>query len=239
MLPWLLLFDIDGTILKVCNDLPKDIFNQVFQNFFNISYSIPIDFDFSGLTDLAILRKISQLYSIPFELVLSNIEKIWDSIFFELQKNIQSKNIALLPGVLEAIRYFSQCDSYFLGLLTGNFRRSAYYKLKLVGLELFFPFGAFGDDDENRSNLLPKAIERANLFVGSEIFDFRNSVIFGDSIPDIVSAKKNQVRIIAVATGKTSKDLLLAYQPDFLINSFLHLDKIIEYLQNEKNHYRY
>lgn len=230
MFSCLFLFDIDGTILNVRQNLSKQIFNNVFQKFFNLSSPQKIEFDFSGLTDLAILKIIAELYSIPFNLVISYIERFWEILYDEFQKTLKPSDITLLPGVHETISFLSQNNKYLLGLLTGNFRKNAYYKLRLVGFDEFFHFGAFGDEEICRSHLVLRAILKANEFIGEKVFDKSNSVIVGDSIPDIISAKKNGVKIIAVSTGKTRMDELLSYNPDFVISSFYEFPRIMEFL---------
>lgn len=232
MLPFLFLFDIDGTILNVRQNLSKQIFNNVFQKFFSLNSAQKIEFDFSGLTDLAILKNIAYLYSIPFDTVISNIERFWEILYDEFHKTLKASDITLLPGVCETISFLAQNDKYLLGLLTGNFRKNAYYKLRLVGFDKFFQFGAFGDEEINRSNLVPRAILKANEFVGEKVFDRSNSVIIGDSISDIISAKGNGVRVIAVSTGRTSIDELLSYNPDFVLSSFYEFPRIVELLKN-------
>lgn len=230
MLPFLFLFDIDGTILNVRQDLSKQIFNNVFQKFFSLDSPQKIEFDFTGLTDLAILKNIAYLYSIHFDTVISNIERLWEILYDEFCKTLKTSDITLLPGVYETISFLAQNNKYLLGLLTGNFRKNAYYKLRLVGFDKFFQFGAFGDEEINRSNLVPRAILKANEFVGEKVFDRSNSVIVGDSISDIISAKEYGVRVIAVSTGRTSIDELLSYKPDFIISSFYEFPRIVEFL---------
>ncbi|MGQ9819187.1 MAG: HAD family hydrolase [Candidatus Kapaibacteriales bacterium] len=237
MFSFLFLFDIDGTILNVRQNLSKQIFNNVFQRFFKVPTPKKIEFDFSGLTDLAILKNIAHLYSISFSLVILNIKQFWETLFDEFQKTLKVSDVSLLPGVRESILFLTQSNDFMLGLLTGNFQKNAYYKLALVGLDKFFPFGAFGDEEVERSKLIPKAISKANEFIGGNLFDKNNSIVIGDSVSDILSAKENDVKIIAVSTGRTRMNELLYYNPDFIIDSFYEFPKIVEFLKNEKNHH--
>lgn len=54
----------------------------------------------------------------------------------------------------------------------------------------------------------------------------------GDSINDILAAKKAKIPIIAIATGNHSKRELKKYKPDFLLNKLKDVPKIVEKLNN-------
>ena len=84
----------------------------------------------------------------------------------------------------------------------------------------YFPFGAFGSDLEDRNQLLPVAIERANSFVGQNKFSALNTVIVGDSPRDIECAKTNKVPIVCVSTGGFEKDELALLEPEVLLDDF-------------------
>jgi len=227
----LLLFDIDGTILKVDEGLSKNIFVEVFSDFFNVNIQdSTIDFDFSGLTDLNILFRISTKIGLDFNKVLENIEPLWDLMFEEFRKRCRRENIHIFPGVFPFIQELSKREDVVLGLLTGNFRRCAYYKLNLIELDKYFPFGAFGDERIDRSDLHRLAIRRANEFAGKELFSTANTFVLGDSVQDIVSAKRNGIRVIAIATGRTDRLALVKSLPDMVVDSFDQRQEILKFI---------
>ncbi len=231
MSPKLLLFDIDGTILKVDEGLSRKVFLKVFSNFFNLKIdNLSIDFDFSGLTDLNILYKLSLVSNVGFKDVEDNLEILWKLLLEEFKNNCHRDNIHLVDGVVPFINTLLKSDKIYLGLLTGNFKDCAYYKLELCSLNEYFPFGAFGDESIDRSKLHSLAISRFNDYLGKEIFSHSNTFVIGDSVQDIISAKKNGIKVIAIATGKTNVNSLLRLSPDILIESFSQSNKIFEFL---------
>ncbi len=228
--PILVLFDIDGTILKVQDGLSKSIFQNVFCNFFDRE-QLPLDFDFAGLTDLEILYRLSVLYNVDFSLVEANLDSIWMSILSEFKEKCKLKEILLCPYVREFIEKLSKYENVVLGLLTGNFKESAYYKLQLVDLDRYFPFGAFGNESINRSKLHKIAIARANEHFSKQIFNIENTFVIGDSIADIISAKENGIKVIAVATGTTNANVLDELEPNLVVKDFNEWKRIIDFLQ--------
>lgn len=226
----LILFDIDGTILKVKDGLSKKIFQKVFSKFFNLAeISVDIDFDFSGLTDLDIIHRISEIYKIDFNLVLQNIEILWKELDKEFKTLCKREDVFVCEYVEELIQQLSRNEKVALGLLTGNFKYSAYYKLQLVGLDKYFPFGAFGDESVRRGDLHQKAIERANRFYKTNIFTNDNTFVVGDSIYDVISAKENNIKVVAVATGRTTLEELSKFNPDLLLENLSDMEMLIKF----------
>lgn len=231
MEPILILFDIDGTILRVKDGLSRNIFQKVFCKFFDLNeVSVDIDFDFSGLTDLDILCRLSKAYQVDFRKVLEKSEYFWKELLDEFKKTCFREHIYVFDHVTDIIYNLTRNKRIVLGLLTGNFKDCAYYKLGLVDLDKYFPFGAFGDESVLRSDLHRKAIERANLYCQSNCFSNQNTFVLGDSPSDITSAKMNQIKVIAVATGRTSSHELEKHCPDLLVANFGETSKIFEFI---------
>jgi phosphoglycolate phosphatase len=231
MSPKLLLFDIDGTILKVDEGLSKSVFLKVFSKLYDIDIrDSDIDFDFSGLTDLNIIYQISARVGLEFSKVQDKIETLWLLLLDEFKKCCRRNNIHIFQGVVPFIEQLSERKDVLLGLLTGNFRQCAFYKLNLIGLDEYFPIGAFGDESIERSDLHRLAIQRANEFAGKELFSSANTFVLGDSVQDIVSAKKNGIKVIAVATGRADKTKLLRFQPDLVVDSFFQNNEILKFI---------
>ncbi|MCX7908956.1 MAG: HAD hydrolase-like protein [Ignavibacteria bacterium] len=227
----LLLFDIDGTILRVEDGVSRSVFQNVFRSFFGVKEKpLEIDFDFAGLTDLDIVFRIAKIYGIDIQLVTSNINSLWERLLEEFFIHCKREQIHLIDYAYEFIEILSKKDQVCLGLLTGNFKDCAYFKLKLVGLDKYFPFGAFGDESVERSNLHKAAIKRANEYFNKEMFTQENTFVIGDSIPDVVSAKVNNIKVIAVSTGRTNYNELAKYEPDLLVHNFAEKEKIFEFV---------
>ena len=76
-------------------------------------------------------------------------------------------------------------------------------------------FGAFAEEGKDRATLAARAIAyaRRNKWITKD----STIVLFGDHENDILAAKANRIRSVAVATGLSQPSALLQLQPDFLL----------------------
>ena len=123
------------------------------------------------------------------------------------------------PGVVPLLDYLRERGTV-LALVTGNLTRIGWKKLERAGLDRYFRFGAFGEMAPTRGGLARLAIEQARR---EGLVDGRISLI-GDATQDVIAARENAVRSIAVRTGITPPEDLEASGPDVLIDDLTHLD---------------
>lgn len=223
----LLLFDIDGTILRFRKGLSKEIFGNLVKRALGKDlqqHHLP---NFAGMTDMQIFLEIAHAMGISEIDVRKNFPKIWQIMLEEFDEYMNDEYIVLMPGMPELITRLSMMDNVQLGLLTGNYREIAYRKLKVFDLDKNFPVGAFGSDHESRNKLAEIAISRANKYVNSNSFKSSNTLIIGDTPRDIECARSNNLRSIAVATGLFSSEELLEHRPDALYENFSDIDNVI------------
>jgi len=226
----LVLFDIDGTILKLKDGLSRKIFSNIMLEIFDKEIQ-PIKLpNFTGMTDLQILWELALMTGVPYRTILKKKEIVWEKLSNIFRDFCSEEHLVLFDGVRELIISLSKNDKLALGLLTGNFRENAYMKLSAFGLENHFPFGAFGSDRRNRNMLPPLAIKRANQYYGKRIFSRRNTLIIGDSPKDIECAKSNEIKVLCVASGHHSADELSAIGADSVFNNFKDYQKVEERL---------
>jgi phosphoglycolate phosphatase-like HAD superfamily hydrolase len=102
-------------------------------------------------------------------------------------------------------------------------------KLKHYGIWDFFEFGAFADDDRDRSKLGGFAQARALAKYGREFLGADIDVI-GDTPHDIACGKVINARTIAVATGSYSREQLAKHQPDFIFDDLSQVDAVMQHL---------
>jgi len=108
-----------------------------------------------------------------------------------------------------------------LGLVTGNLTRIGWRKLDRAGLHEFFRFGAFGEMAKTRTSLTRIAIREARR-KGWIARDTPISLI-GDAPPDVIAARANGIQSIAVQTGITPLEELVAESPDILLRDLRDL----------------
>lgn len=103
-----------------------------------------------------------------------------------------------------------------LALVTGNLTRIGWRKLERAGLHHYFRFGAFGEMAPTRGGLARLAIEQARR---AGLVDETSPIsLVGDATQDVIAARENGIRAIAVRTGITPAEDLEASAPDLLID---------------------
>jgi phosphoglycolate phosphatase-like HAD superfamily hydrolase len=132
-----------------------------------------------------------------------------------LQKELLPAYVHLLSHVNDVISYCTDQKFHF-GLLTGNFRESAYIKLQRAGIDRHFTFGVFGSDHSSRNELPAIARLTAEKHF-KRSFVPRDLVIIGDTPRDIDCARHYGAVSVAVATGTYSYDDLALHKPDILL----------------------
>ena len=80
-------------------------------------------------------------------------------------------------------------------------------------------WGAYGDDAEDRRDLVPVALQRLRACFGLEVEPSR-TVIIGDTERDIECARAAGAKVLAVATGRRSAAALEAGKPDVVLPDF-------------------
>ncbi len=210
----LLLFDIDGTLLT-SGGAGERSFSQAFSDAFGIADDLST-IDFTGATDTGIVRMLFDKHAL--EGTPERHTLFHQTYLPHLGNNLSNFRGQLMPGIPELLPKLRDRPGAVLALLTGNFSGASKLKLTHYNLAHFFAFGAFADDSHDRNLLGPVALRRARETFGTEAFPdpSRDVLIIGDTPRDIACARACGARVLAVATGKHSRDALAAHAPDFL-----------------------
>ena len=114
----------------------------------------------------------------------------------------------VLPGIPELLDWLQSGPGVQLSLVTGNFEPVARLKLGRAGLGAYFPHGqgGFGSDSEDRTDLPRIARKRAG--VDGVAHARETTIVIGDTPRDIICARADGVRCLAVATGPYGIDEL-------------------------------
>ena len=222
MNPKLLLFDIDGTLISARGIPRKAMATVLSKRFSNFRYDD--SYDFSGRTDPQIIEHLLQNDHRDFSDTL--VKDILMDFCSELGKEFyDGYKPEIHPGVKELIHCMNMTENVFLGLVTGNVSEGARIKLESADLQHYFPIGGFGDDSKDRNDLPPIAQKRAESHY-NKYFEPENIWIIGDSVHDISCAQNNDLRCLAVSTGKTSTKDLSVVNPEFLEADLSDLERI-------------
>ncbi len=192
----LILFDIDGTLIDP-GGAGRRSMTKAFQELFSIADAFS-DISMAGKTDIQIIKEGLSVHGLPPE--DGALPSFIAAYLKNLKTEINNKEKHIMPGVRELLNALRPSDGYWMGLLTGNIQEGARIKLGSLGLNKYFPFGAFGDDHEQRGQLLPVALTRFKEMTGIDI-PYTDCIVIGDTPRDVECAKPYGTKSIAVATG--------------------------------------
>jgi phosphoglycolate phosphatase-like HAD superfamily hydrolase len=210
----LVLFDIDGTLLD-CGRQVRPLFAAALVEVFGTTGDID-GYDFAGCTDPRAVLDLLTAAGLPRDEVAAALPRVREIYLDRLDQALDRQGMRLLPGVAELLDALAARPDVALGLLTGNWERGARIKLSRFDLNRFFPFGAFGCDAVDRSDLPPVALERAERALGRR-FRPDEVLIVGDSRHDVSCARAHGIPALAVATGRTPPATLAAAGADWVI----------------------
>jgi phosphoglycolate phosphatase-like HAD superfamily hydrolase len=211
------LFDIDGTLLssgRVSGRAFEDALLEVFGTVGDAEH-----YDYSGKTDRQILRDLMRGAGFPDREIDARMDRVMDRYSALLRERLRPEHVQAKPGVAALVEALARDSRVTLGLLTGNLEPNARIKLEPLGVNPYFPFGAFGSDHEDRRRLPALAVDRAQEAVGVR-FQGKSVVIVGDSVYDVLCGRHLGVRAVAVATGRTTVEELRRVRADVVLPSF-------------------
>lgn len=223
--PVLLLFDIDGTLLRVTGGSRRALLEAVSTV---TGSSVSIDgVSFAGRTDPAIFRDV--LAKNEIAVAAPDFNAILQTYAEVAQETIRPTDVEVLPGVCRLLAVLGRRRDVALGLVTGNVRPVANHKLEVAGLREPFLAGAFGSDHSKRKSLPPLAIQRV-ADQTAIAFSRETTVVVGDTPHDIRCAQQSGLRSVAVCTGRPNRAALAACTPDLLLDTFEQHDDVIDRL---------
>lgn len=223
----LLLFDIDGTLVD-CGPQVRPLFAQALVEVYGTAGECA-RYDFAGKTDPRIVLDLMTAAGVPEDEVRRLLPEIRRRYLDKLEGALDPQGMRLLPGVVELLERHAERRDLALALLTGNWEPGARTKLSRFDLNRFFPFGAFGCDGIDRSELPPVALERAEERVGRR-FSPEETLIIGDSLNDVSCARAHGIPCLAVATGRTPADALRAAGADWVARDLPAALEMIDWL---------
>ncbi|MBV9998845.1 MAG: HAD family hydrolase [Verrucomicrobia bacterium] len=216
----LFLFDLDGTLLTT-DGAGRTALKLASADAFGVSEDLS-NVAIAGNTDSRIGQEILAKHDIP--ITEGSLNRLMGAYLARLVDQLKINPGRILPGVMQVLDRVAHAG-VGLGLLTGNLRRGADLKLGAHGIKRFFEFGAFGDDDFDRNNLGPIALERAQAWYKTR-FSPEETYVIGDTPRDVACARAFGARAVAVATGQYSSEELAATQPDFLFADLSDVRKV-------------
>lgn len=216
----LLLFDIDGTLLKT-RGAGREALDDAFRTVHGWERATE-GVHIGGSTDGMICEDVGRKYGTSID-----IGPVRDHYLTRLEERLSDRSrTTVCPGVFELIELVK--GRAHVALLTGNWASGASLKLAAAGLETAFEWGAYADDAVNRNHLLPVARARA---AARGLAPARH-VIIGDTPADIACARAGDGEVIAVETGFGDPGELSAGRPDLQVRDLAHgFDQVRAFLK--------
>lgn len=213
----LILFDIDGTLLRTGDTAHQHAFIEAFEEV----YGLPVKLEgvpMAGMLDANIARALFDVHELDHAQADLHLERMMTSMGGRYRKAVLAAELRerLLPGVNDAVAACA-ARGWATGVLTGNARSVAYAKLEGAGLADLLVTGAFGDSARERGHLVEIAIAAAAEATGIHFLP-EQTVLVGDTPQDINAAREAGSRIVAVATGRFDVHALAQLEPDALLS---------------------
>lgn len=215
----LLLFDIDGTLLRLRGGIGRRVFIDAFHTALNVDVASALqDISFSGRTDRNLVAEIANRAGLS----TAETDRAWPALKGVMEARAKSwivpDAVEVMPGANELLSTLSN-ESVTFGLVTGNVKSIAFRKLEAAGMGSYFREGAFGCEHHDRNQLPPRAVARLNSLHGTK-FAHADAVIIGDAPQDVECARTNGMRCVGVATGQHSSQELKACGAHAVLESF-------------------
>ncbi len=198
-----MLWDIDHTLIET-----RGVGRAIYDRAFPAATGKPLEklATIAGRTELDIMAESLKVNGL--EMTDEAVRKLTDALVqgYEDAREELATTGRALPGARQTLERFAADQSIHQAILTGNLRDVARIKLDVFDLAGFFDFdsSAFGDDHAERAELVQIARQRAEARTGAR-FGGEQVVLIGDTPNDVKAGLSAGVRVVGVATGKTSE----------------------------------
>jgi phosphoglycolate phosphatase-like HAD superfamily hydrolase len=200
--PELVLWDIDHTLMAT-RGLGGELWGEAFEQVTGVA--LREQASVTGSTERVILRETARLHDVPYsDDLFVRFADALGAVHVQRAAEMRERGHAL-PGAAAVLAALTD-RGVRQSVVTGNVRQAAEVKLAVFGLDAYLRLdeGAYGEDGEGRPELLRAALERSAVVSERAVF-------LGDTPADVEGGRQAGVRVVAVATGRTSaRDLRAA-----------------------------
>ncbi|MDD5254348.1 MAG: HAD family hydrolase [Candidatus Nanoarchaeia archaeon] len=214
----------------ICFDMDNTLINSDKGHFHSYMESIE-KFGFKRISYWRFLK----LMGMPKEQVVREIigygkkENLYKKINDLQAKLIEIKYVHMTKALRGTKRVLKKLKKdYKLAVTSNCSHRTILNLLKSAGINYRLFEVIVGNDDVRISKPAPSEIRKA-----SKILHTRASYVVGDSIYDIMAAKRAKVKVISVLTGHYSREDLKRRRPDYIVSSLRQLPRLLKKIENE------
>ncbi|MDR7555550.1 MAG: HAD hydrolase-like protein [Armatimonadota bacterium] len=219
-MPTLLLFDVDGTLVRR-SGAARLAFARALQEGFGVVPDLRA-LDTAGRTDALIIRDVLRSHGLPA--ADGALTALREGFLRHLAQTVREQPGEVCPGVRPLLEALAARADMYLALGTGNLERGARLKLAVHDLDRYFPTGGFGDDAPERAAIIAAGIARARAHYRTP---FDRIVVVGDTPHDLAAARANGAACLCVATGVYGLEALRAAGAALLFPDLTDLDAVV------------
>lgn len=221
----LLLFDIDGTLIN-SSRIGRAALGRALLYVFGTMGALET-YEFAGKTDRRIVRDVMTAEGWSIADIEARLPELDERMVAAGQALFTAETIWACPGILPLLDALHRRNDVTLALLTGNIRDTVPMKLRAAGIDpAWFVGGAYGSDSIDRNDLFGIALERVRDAIGVD-FSGKDVIIIGDTPADIRCAREGGGKVVAVATGPYSAELLSRHHPEHLFADLTNTEDVL------------
>jgi phosphoglycolate phosphatase len=212
-------WDIDGTLIWRTGPHHREALMQSVRRVTGLETTVD-GVPLHGMLDPEILSAMMRNAGATPTLIrraMPEIERRAQAVYVRTCPNLERK---VCPGVRRLLNRLGQAGVP-MGLVSGNFTRIGWKKVERAGLRRHFQIAAFAGMGKDRAALLRLAIRQARE--RGWITSRTRISLVGDTPRDVQAAQVNRVQSVAVATGLSTREELVAARPDILVDDLRSL----------------
>lgn len=229
-------FDVDGTLVRrypEAKTLKVEAIDYAFAEVFGIkdfNYFDHLKPDMYGMTDKSIMKLLLMKFGVDKITIENKIDYLLEVAvkYFANHPEYDARtDYYILPGVENMLSHLNE-RGISLGIATGNYSEFAWWKLNGVGIGKYFTFGGFGEDAEDRVEIVGIALNRGAR-------NNARACHFGDTPVDIEAAHANGMLAAAIsAKGGATFDSETLHEAgaDLVIDSYNDISSIQDFLDS-------
>lgn len=228
----LILFDLDGTIIRsVDSKFNLQRFSYAVKKTFDLEVNIELNNWSIGVIDRNGVWELIKDKGVSFQQYLAKLPELGQHARdFLLHAGLNQILYRKIESAEELIHKLISQNTAKTGVLTGNFKPVAVWKLEHTDLAQYFNFGLYGEEADNRNELAKLVFAKAKSefdldLKGEEI------VVVGDTIHDLRCGKAIGAKTIIVTNGVNTNILALEQEhPNLLIDSLMD-PRVLEFFE--------
>lgn len=223
----LVLFDIDGTLVRAGDPAHHEAFDEALAAVFGVPATlrgVPL----AGRLDHQIATDALAGHGVDRAIVDARLAAFAAAMGAGYARRVgRGERVARrLPGVPDTLLVLAAAG-VALGVVTGNAEPVGRAKLAAADIDHLLPIGGWGDQPVERAGLVDAA-RRAASTHHRRVFEPGDVWVVGDTPLDVSAAHTAGARALAVPTGAASRDALVAADPDELLDDLADAEAVLD-----------